>query len=94
MYELDGDTLTIWSGGKGSPAYYRGAFSEDGNTLMGRWVWPGGGYESTSTRLLWLLARHNGERLLALKSVGKALPQAVAGQAVEVKAAKVADKEM
>lgn len=52
VYELDGDTLTIWSGGKGSPAYYTGTFSEDGNTLTGSWVWPGGGYKSTSTRLL------------------------------------------
>lgn len=51
VYELDGDTLTIWGGEKGSPAYYRGQFSPDGNTLTGQWVWPGGGYESTATRV-------------------------------------------
>jgi hypothetical protein len=41
VYELEGDTLTIWGGEKGSPAYYRGAFSEDGNTLSGHWHYPG-----------------------------------------------------
>src|SRR6266487_722712 len=52
VYELEGDTLTIWGGEKGSPAYYRGAFSKDGNTNSGAWVYPGGGgYESTMTRV-------------------------------------------
>ena len=52
VYEMDGDTLTIWGGEKGSPAYYRGRFSADGNTLSGAWVYPGGGgYESTATRI-------------------------------------------
>jgi hypothetical protein len=52
VYEMDGDTLTIWGGEKGSPAYYRGTFSTDGNTLSGGWTYPGGGgYESTSTRV-------------------------------------------
>ena len=52
VYELDGDTLTIWSGEKGSPAYYKGTFSDDGNSLAGDWVYPGGGgYESTATRV-------------------------------------------
>lgn len=51
VYELEGDVLTIWGGEKGSPAYYRATFSADGNTLSGGWVWPGGGYESTSTRV-------------------------------------------
>ncbi|HEU4397658.1 MAG TPA: hypothetical protein VFU54_07475 [Actinomycetota bacterium] len=51
VYELEGDTLTIWGGEKGSPAYFRGTFSADGNTLTGEWVYPGGGgYQSTSTR--------------------------------------------
>jgi hypothetical protein len=50
VYELEGDTLTIWGGAKGSPAYYRGTFSEDGNMLSGAWVWPDGGYDSTMTR--------------------------------------------
>jgi hypothetical protein len=52
VYELVGDTLTIWGGEKGSPAYFRGTLSDDGNTLSGAWVYPGGGgYESTSTRI-------------------------------------------
>ena len=52
VYELRGDTLTIWGGSRGSPAYYQGTFSDDGNTLSGAWVYPGGGgYESTATRV-------------------------------------------
>ena len=51
VYELAGDTFTIWGGEKGSPTYYRGKFSNDGNTLTGGWVWPGGGYETTTTRV-------------------------------------------
>ena len=51
VYELEGETLTIWGGEKGSPAYFRGEFSSDGDTLTGRWQWPGGGYEATSTRI-------------------------------------------
>jgi hypothetical protein len=50
VYELDGDVLTIWGGEKGSPAYYRGTVSQDGNSCAGAWVYPGGGYESTMTR--------------------------------------------
>jgi hypothetical protein len=33
VYELDGEVLTIWAGEKGSPAFYRGTFSPDGNAL-------------------------------------------------------------
>lgn len=51
VYELAGDTLTIWGGEKGSPAYYQATFSADGNTLTGGWVWPGGGYTTTTTRV-------------------------------------------
>jgi hypothetical protein len=52
VYELDGDTLTIWGGEKGSPAFYRGTFSADGKTLTGGWTYPGGGgYASISTRI-------------------------------------------
>ena len=50
VYELHGDTLTIWGGEKGSPAYLRATFSADGTTFSGGWVWPGGGYEVTATR--------------------------------------------
>ncbi|MBC7929498.1 MAG: hypothetical protein H7Z38_02925 [Rubrivivax sp.] len=52
VYEMDGDTLTIWGGEKNSPAYYKGRFSGDGNTVTGGWVYPGGGgYDSAMTRV-------------------------------------------
>lgn len=52
VYELEGDTLTIWGGERGSPAFYVGKFSGDGKTLSGAWTYPGGGgYESTATRV-------------------------------------------
>jgi hypothetical protein len=52
VYEIEGDTLIIWGGEKGSPAYYQGQFSQDGNTLTGGWVYPGGGgYQAISTRV-------------------------------------------
>ncbi len=52
VYELEGDTLTIWGGEKGSPAYFRGTFSADGRRMEGGWVYPGGGgYESNMTRV-------------------------------------------
>lgn len=51
-YDLKGDTLTIWSGERGSPAYYQGTFSDDGNTLTGAWHYPGGGgYASVSAKV-------------------------------------------
>jgi hypothetical protein len=52
VYEVEGDSLTIWGGERGSPAYYQGRFSDDGTTCSGAWVYPGGGgYESTMTRV-------------------------------------------
>lgn len=52
VYELQGDTLTIWFGQKGSPAHYQGSFSDDGDTLSGAWTYPGGGgYAVTTTRV-------------------------------------------
>ena len=52
VYEVEGDTLTIWGGERGSPAYFKGRFSADGNTCAGEWVYPGGGgYQSTMTRV-------------------------------------------
>lgn len=50
VYELEGDTLTIWGGFKGAPAYFRGAFT-DADTNEGAWVYPGGGgYRSVMKR--------------------------------------------
>jgi len=48
--EADEKGMTIWFGAKGSPAVYRGEWSDDGNTLSGEWKWPGGGYKETMTR--------------------------------------------
>jgi hypothetical protein len=48
--EADDETMTIWFGERGSPAVYRGRWSDDGNTITGAWEWPGGGYEETMTR--------------------------------------------
>jgi hypothetical protein len=48
--EVDGDTMTIWMGEKGSPAVYHGTFSPDGNTIEGSWDWPSGGYKEKMTR--------------------------------------------
>ena len=50
-YELSGDTLTIWFGDQQSPAKFVGTFGPDGTTNAGAWQWPGGGYESTMTRV-------------------------------------------
>jgi hypothetical protein len=52
VYEVEGDTLTIWGGERGSPAYYQGRFSQGGSRLTGGWVYPGGGgYETTAVRV-------------------------------------------
>ena len=49
-YRLEGDVLTIWFGGTGSPARFEGRFSPDGTLNEGAWEWPGGGYASRMTR--------------------------------------------
>lgn len=52
VYEMERDIITIWGGEKGSPAYYRGTLSADGNALNGEWIYPGGGgYQSTAIRV-------------------------------------------
>lgn len=51
VYEIDGDTFWNWEGRKGSDTFYQGTFSPDGRTLTGSWVWPGGGYQATMTRV-------------------------------------------
>lgn len=52
IYDVGDDTLTIWGGERGSPAHFKGTFSPDRNTISGAWVWPGGGYEAVSTRVM------------------------------------------
>ncbi len=51
VYDLTGDTLTIWFGDVGSPARFVGTFDADDMRNSGEWVWPGGGYESNMSRL-------------------------------------------
>jgi hypothetical protein len=52
VYELTDDTLRIWAGEKGSPAFYEGRFAADGTVVDGAWTYPGGGgYSSTMTRV-------------------------------------------
>jgi hypothetical protein len=52
VYEIEGDTLTIWGGERDSSAYYKGQFSKDGNTLTGGWTYPGGGgYDAVAVRV-------------------------------------------
>lgn len=51
VYELEGDTLTIWMGGKGSPARFTGTFADGDGVMTGAWEYPGGGYDSTMTRV-------------------------------------------
>ncbi|MEU8252396.1 hypothetical protein [Nonomuraea sp. NPDC048916] len=50
VYELDGDSLTIWGGEPGSSSYYKGTFVDD-DTNVGEWTFPGGGYTSTMHRV-------------------------------------------
>jgi hypothetical protein len=50
-HEVDDKTVTSWFGEKGSPSVFKARWSEDGNTLSGEWVWPGGGYKLTLTRV-------------------------------------------
>jgi len=55
-WDIEGDTLQYWFGDKSSQMFSRGTFSEDGNTVTGRWQWPEGdgqtgGYEYTMTRV-------------------------------------------
>jgi hypothetical protein len=51
VYEVEGENLTIWMGEKGSDAYCRGRFGEDGDTMNAEWTYPGGGYKVTGTRI-------------------------------------------
>jgi hypothetical protein len=50
VYEMEGETLRIWGGERGSAAHYVGRLSKDGNELSGRWTYPGGGGYSAVAR--------------------------------------------
>jgi hypothetical protein len=51
VWEVGEDTFTIWGGEVGSPASFKGRFSDDRNKISGRWEYPGGRYEATMTRV-------------------------------------------
>jgi hypothetical protein len=51
VYEIENDTLFIWAGQKGSPAYFKGQFNDDDSMNTGEWVYPGGGYPSVMTKI-------------------------------------------
>ncbi len=51
IWEVDDDRLTIWHGFKDSPARFSGTIDAAAGVVQGRWEWPGGGYEATSTRV-------------------------------------------
>ena len=51
VWEVAGSTLTFWLGERGSTAAFRGKFSDDRKMIAGRWEWPGGGYESTMSKV-------------------------------------------
>lgn len=50
-WEVAEGSFTNWFGDVGSSNRYKGKFSEDHNSLIGQWEWPGGGYEATMTRI-------------------------------------------
>lgn len=50
IWEVDGDNVQFWLISKQSGMSFKGAFSEDGNTITGAWTWPGGGYDLTMQR--------------------------------------------
>ena len=50
-WDLEGDTLRIWFGEKGSDNFFEGRFSSDGRSYSRGWRWPGGGYRATLTRV-------------------------------------------
>jgi hypothetical protein len=43
--------LTIWFGWRGSDNRFEGLISYDGDSIVGAWTWPGGGYRATMTRI-------------------------------------------
>lgn len=51
-HQIDDDgTCWAWFGDKGSSNYFKGRLSEDRRTITGRWQWPGGGFDTVSTRI-------------------------------------------
>ena len=51
VWEIDEDDLTIWFGRKDSDNHFNGKFTNNGDSYSGAWQWPGGGYQTTATRV-------------------------------------------
>ena len=51
IWEIEGDTVQFWLNSKKSGMCFKGEFSKDGNTISGRWQWPGGGYDLVMQRV-------------------------------------------
>lgn len=51
VYEIEGDRLRVWARERDSEVFYEGVFNADGTEIKGRWTYPGGGYETLSTRV-------------------------------------------
>ena len=50
VWEMRDDGFEIWAGEQGAGAKFDGSFTDGGDTINGRWEWPGGGYDVTMTR--------------------------------------------
>jgi hypothetical protein len=51
-HQIDADgTCWTWFGDKGSANFFEGRLSDDGDTITGRWQWPGGGFDCVSRKL-------------------------------------------
>jgi hypothetical protein len=51
-YQIDDDgTCWTWFGDKDASNYFKGQLSADGRTITGRWQWPGGGFDTVSTKV-------------------------------------------
>lgn len=50
VWEIKGDKLQFWLNDKQSGMYFKGEFSQDGDSYSGTWKWPGGGYDLVARR--------------------------------------------
>jgi hypothetical protein len=51
VYEIAGETWTIWFGPRGSDNRFVAKLSADGKSYRGAWQWTGGGYEVVGARI-------------------------------------------
>jgi hypothetical protein len=51
VYELLGNVIRIYLGGKNSSNNFRGRFDSKGDSYQGGWSWPGGGYKLKARKI-------------------------------------------